>query len=168
MKRGKYKLFWFVVAIIIGAGALTAACLINSYTHQSTSTLTTGSKSLSPGVFNPTSILPSPDFGGRYASFAEKTCPFSGSVDAVDQGNCVTKLAEATQAEADKLAGRLVQAPISENYINDYCSIDAKLLEGGSGTREEYQACHYYYALQYLDLLKQIEIEANNTSTLGG
>jgi hypothetical protein len=98
-----------------------------------------------------------------------------------DEQACIAKLADSTLAEADILANKLLRTSpeknveknegyyealrsavqsaqnTRDNHINAYCDLDGMRIYGGTGQFREIGACRYYYAQQYLSLLKGIE-----------
>ena len=42
-------------------------------------------------------------------------------------------------------------------YLDSFCELDGMTLYGGTGIMGEIASCHYYFANQYLNLLKSIE-----------
>jgi len=82
---------------------------------------------------------------------------------------CVSQLADKTTAEADALAVKLSQGAgemsqkiqqVQKNiqsYIDAFCDLDGMLVQGGTGTGLEVEACRNYYASSYLKLLRSLE-----------
>ncbi len=97
-----------------------------------------------------------------------------------DNYACVYKLAHSTLKEADAIAEKLIQASPSVNtkyipefyevlpgkvqvtqkvkdaYFDAFCDLDSMLMYGGTGSTTEREACRYFYAEKYLDLLKSL------------
>jgi|SRR3989344_5643525 len=95
---------------------------------------------------------------------------------------CVAGLAGIVINEADELSAKLLEtSPETHNpymhegyydnlheylqlvqsnkdaYLNSFCELDGMTLYGGTGIMGEIASCHYYFANQYLNLLKSIE-----------
>lgn len=103
------------------------------------------------------------------------------NVNTSDDYVCIYNLSHSLLAEADILASKLMQTSpaISSDqasgfydvlhtniqtaqkardaYFNAICGLDEMLIYGGSGMDLEREACRYYYAEQYLDILKSLE-----------
>src|SRR3989344_404241 len=114
-----------------------------------------------------------------YSSFVSGTCPFINTPDTED---CIAGLASSTLAEADMLADKLIKSVPEENadqfvvsyydglhanvrstqkvrdaYFEAVCSLNGLLSYGGTGMNSDIQACRYYYAQLYLNLLKSLD-----------
>ena len=113
--------------------------------------------------------------------------PYFSTTDQCHSGNvpedyaCMRRLRNTTLDEANKLAGKFLKASpetsgeqlegyydsLHENiqavqknadsFVNAYCDLDGMLIYGGTGIMREIEACHYYYAKQYLELLWEID-----------
>src|SRR3989344_6947658 len=95
---------------------------------------------------------------------------------------CVAGLAGIVINEADELSAKLLKTSPEVNnpymhegyydnlheylqlvqsnkdaYLNSFCELDGMTLYGGTGIMGEIASCHYYFANQYLNLLKSIE-----------
>lgn len=114
-----------------------------------------------------------------YLTMAPEEC-YSGNIP--DDYGCIYGLAESTLAEANMLAEELLKtSPEADNpymhegyyeslhkyiqlvqkngddFVNAFCELDGMLVYGGSGMMSEIASCRYFYAKQYLDILKVIE-----------
>jgi hypothetical protein len=103
------------------------------------------------------------------------------NVNTSDDYVCIYNLSHSMLTEADILANKLMQTSPAMNsdqavgfydvlhtniqtaqkvrdaYFDAICDLDEMLIYGGSGMGSEREACRYYYAKQYLDLLKSLE-----------
>jgi len=160
----KSKLLYICLLAIFSAGFY----LLGSYTHQtapiSTYTIAQAVNS-DPRQF--------------YSSFVDGPCPF---VNTPDTEACITSLASSTLAEADTLAHKLAEASPGTNtdqfvasyydelrasvrsaqkarntYLDAICGLNGLLSYGGTGMGSDIQACRYYYAQLYLNLLKDLD-----------
>lgn len=116
-----------------------------------------------------------------YIPFTRDECP---ETNTAENQACITELADATIADADILANKLLQATPNMNrldveyygdirayvravqktkdsYMDAFCGLDTMLIYGGSGMQMEMEACRYYHTLQYLNLLKNLEKSKN-------
>ena len=159
----KIKLSYILILVILSAGFFYAGWYVHQPAPISTGTV----------VYGPDLSLPEP-----YLPFAYEQCP---NVDTSDDYVCIYKLSHSTLAEADALAQKLFLASPVKNteqfagyyddlhtrvqsaqktrdgYFNSICNLDEMLVYGGSGMDLEREACRYYYAQQYLGLLKSLE-----------
>ena len=141
--------------------------IFGSYTHQTQISTNTDGQ------------IPDLDPRQFYSSFVSGTCPFINTPDAEA---CIAKLANSTLAEADVLASKLMQAvPVTlanqfevsyydslhasvrstqktrDAYLNAVCGLNGLLSYGGTGMRSDAEACRYYYAKLYFNLLKSLD-----------
>ena len=97
---------------------------------------------------------------------------------------CVAGLAGIIINEADELSAKLLKTSPGTNnpymhegyyeslheylrlvrknkdaYLDSFCELNGMTLYGGTGIMGEIASCHYYFANQYLNLLKSIEKE---------
>ena len=110
-----------------------------------------------------------------FLSVAYEICPF---IDTPDTQTCVTKLYHSTIDKANVLAEKLAKTSPQnsseqmvgyfdelhnnlkllkndkDNYVSAFCSLDMTRFYGGTVMGSEVMACHYFYAKQYLELLK--------------
>lgn len=95
---------------------------------------------------------------------------------------CVAGLAGIVISEADELSTKLLKtSPETDNpymhegyyenlheylqlvrnnknaYLDSFCELDGMLVYGGTGIMSEIASCRYYYARQYLNILKIID-----------
>jgi hypothetical protein len=122
-----------------------------------------------------------PDFSSRtpYIAITYAQCPPNVSVP--DEYTCIYNLAYSTLDEADTLADKLLHTSSATNgeqmagfydslhksvqsaqkardtYFDAVCDADTVLNYGSTGTLSEQRACMYYYADQYLNVLKGLE-----------
>ena len=89
-----------------------------------------------------------------------------------DEYGCVRKLANTTVDETNALADKLIAIPTlpkdvlvtlqkaqkaMDPFTDNICGLDAVKIYNGTGVLLEIEACRYYYARQYLDILKGVE-----------
>ena len=105
------------------------------------------------------------------------SCP---PTDTSDDYVCIYKLSHATLEKADTLAQKLIGAKqknpgqftafyeelpakvrsaqkARDTYFDGICELDEMIIYGGSGMGLEREACRYYYAKQYLNVLQKLE-----------
>lgn len=126
-----------------------------------------------------------PDFTSHtpFLALTYDQCPPNVSVP--DEYTCIYNLAYSTLNKADTLANKLLQTSSTtsgeklegfydslhkgvqsaqkarDDYFNAVCEIDSMLIYGGTGILSEQRACQYYYADQYLNVLKSLEKSIN-------
>ena len=126
-------------------------------------------------------VQQAPDFNSRtpYIALTYDQCPPNVSVP--DEYTCIYNLTYSTLDEADTLANKLVKtSPSSDGermagfydslhksvqsaqkakdaYFDSVCEADSMLIYGGTGVLSEQRSCMYYYAKQYLDILKGVK-----------
>ena len=122
----------------------------------------------------PDTAVYEPDFASPmpFRAFTVDQCS-PADMPIPDEFTCVFKLANTTVDEANTLADKLiaVSTKLPEGtseaiqkaqkamgaFTDSVCDLDAVKIYDGTGMRLETEACRYYYAKQYLDILSGIE-----------
>ena len=115
-------------------------------------------------------IRDAPDFNSAtpYLHLVRESCP---ETDVSDDYVCIYRLSHSTLAAADALANKLIADPpvptelpeqiraaqkVRDTYFDGVCGLDEMLIYGGSGMDLEREACRYYYAQEYLQILQHL------------
>jgi hypothetical protein len=100
--------------------------------------------------------------------YGDGGCP---NVDVSDDYGCIYKLSHSTLEHTDMIAAGLIADPATpkvllarlkaaqsarDAYFDGVCGLDEMLIYGGSGMDLEHEACRYYYARQYLNVLQKL------------
>lgn len=160
----KNKLLYTGTMVILSAGFY----LLGSFTHQPT-----------PVPINSDLQASNSDPRQFYSSFTDGLCPF---VNTPDTEVCITRLATSTLAEADILANKLTQSSpenkenqfeviyydslhanvqsaqkARDTYFDAVCGLNGLISYGGTGMGSDIEACRYYHAQLYLNLLRKLD-----------
>ena len=165
----KKRLIYIAIVVIASVGFFSAGW----YLHQPVP---------SPDTMTPDGpyfTLGTPYLHTAYGAVGQPdSCP---PTDTSDDYVCIYKLAHDTLDKADALAQKLLQSPTispsqfpefykelpasiksaqkaRDAYFDGICDLDMMAIYGGSGMDLEREACRYYYAKQYLNVLQKIEM----------
>ncbi|MEN9524072.1 MAG: hypothetical protein RL536_141 [Candidatus Parcubacteria bacterium] len=160
------KIIYIFILVILSGGFF----YLGRYTHQ---------PSPVPTIDGPLFAEATPYLHTVYGDINEpNTCSPSESVP--DQYVCIYKLSHSVIDQADALAQKLIEAKqknpdqfaefykdlpaqvrsaqkARDAYFDGICELDSMAIYGGSGMGLEREACRYYYAKQYLNILQKIE-----------
>lgn len=150
----KTKLFYLSLIIALIAGSFTIGLYMGLNTDTSSNI----------------SYAPDFDLAETFLPFIMEECP---ETNVPDWQNCSQKLAESTMATADSLASSLSYShsliplaaikaiknvrDVQDKYIESICNLDGLKIYGSSGGALEFGACKFYFADQYLKLLRGLE-----------
>ncbi len=165
----KRRIIYIVILAVVSAGFFSAGWYLHRPVQMTNETLQD----------SPLFSEPTPYLHLAYGDVGEpNSCP---PTNTSDDYVCIYKLSHDTLDKADVLAQKLTQSiPVSPDQFADFykelpiniksaqkardayfdaiCDLDMMAIYGGSGMDLEREACRYYYAKQYLNVLQKMEL----------